>query len=180
MTIALIITILVGVTSLYFSQRTVAQSSHDVYLPLIVKYHNSATPPTPTEEPSATPTVEPSPTLTPTEEPSATPTETPVPDVCKSDPQPDHWDDYPITIRKVDKVAETVELENVSNLVVSLDGWSMCSFRGGQHHPISGTLEPEQIKGFPNTGRNIWNNSAEDNGGLYNRDGKLVSYWRDN
>lgn len=75
------------------------------------------------------------------------------------------------------KKAETVTLKNVSDQVIDLAGWTMCSVKGGQQHAIGGTLAPSEQQVFENTGGNIWNNSARDPGALYDAKGRLVSYW---
>jgi hypothetical protein len=115
---------------------------------------------------------------TPTSAPTATPTAT-VP--CKSDPNPAGAPNFPVRIVNVDKVAEIVTLQNVSDTVVSVEDWNMCSINGNQEHDqIFGTLAPGQIRNFPNTGDGpIWNDTAQDDGALYNAAGFLVSYWVD-
>jgi micrococcal nuclease len=74
-----------------------------------------------------------------------------------------------------------VELENVSNEPVSLDGWQVVSVRAFQiHRGIGGMLMPGERKAFPYTGRgNMWNNRERDDGALYDPTGKLISYWSD-
>jgi micrococcal nuclease len=77
----------------------------------------------------------------------------------------------------IDKSAETVTLRNVTTSdTIDLTNWNTCSITGNQHHPISGTLAPGETKTFPNTGGQIWNNSASDPVALYNENGRLVSY----
>src|SRR5262249_11399500 len=91
--------------------------------------------------------------------PTPTPTVPPaVFDGCQSDPNPASAPNYPIKIVKVDKVAEVVTLQNVSNATVSLEDWNMCSINGNQEHDqIFGTIAPGQIRDFPNTGGGpIW------------------------
>lgn len=100
---------------------------------------------------------------------------------CQEDPYANQAPNYPIKITRVDKRAEIVYLQNVSGESINLNGWIMCSIRGNQRHgPISGTLGPGEQRGFPHSGGNIWNNSTKDDGALYNPNGQLISYWRDN
>ena len=62
----------------------------------------------------------------------------------------------------------------------NLDGWIMCSIKGGQiHQGIGGALEPGKTRAFKHTGGNIWNNRETDPGALYDPQGRLVSYWAD-
>ncbi len=98
---------------------------------------------------------------------------------CQEDPNPSGAPNYPVQIVAIDKRAETVTLKNVSDQAVNLDGWHMCSIKGNQEHPVSGPLAPGEQKIFPGPAGNIWNNSEQDNGSLYNATGQLVSYWAD-
>lgn len=99
---------------------------------------------------------------------------------CQEDPYANQAPNYPIKITRVDKRAEIVYLQNVSNESVDLNGWIMCSIRGNQRHgPIGGTLAPGEQRGFPHSGGNIWNNTSKDDGALYNPQGQLISYWHD-
>lgn len=89
----------------------------------------------------------------------------------------------PVRIAGIFKAStpEVVELENVSNEPVSLDGWQVVSVRAFQiHRGIGGMLMPGERKAFPYTGRgNMWNNRERDDGALYDPTGKLISYWSD-
>lgn len=133
------------------------------YLPLVVK-------------PEATPTA----TLVPTVAPTATP-QLPPPSYsdCQADPNPGAAPNYPVRITAINKVAETVTLQNVSTEPIDLTGWNMCSITGNQHHPIGGVLAAGQSQAFQNNGGPIWNNSSRDDGALYNPEGQLVSYYVD-
>jgi len=116
--------------------------------------------------------------------PAATPTPTPRPefyDGCKSDPNPAAASNYPVRIVTVDKIAEKVTLENVSNATVLLEDWNLCSINGNQDHDqIGGTIAPHTMRTFPNTGTpGIWNDTQRDDAALYNAVGELVSYWVD-
>lgn len=99
--------------------------------------------------------------------------------LCEHDPAPIRWTDFPIKIVSIDKSQEFVKLKNITDTTINLDGWIMCSFRGGQQHPIGGEIQPGEIKLFPNPNGNIWNNAEVDNGGLYNKRNEMVSYWKD-
>ncbi|PDW01430.1 DNA/RNA non-specific endonuclease [Candidatus Chloroploca asiatica] len=98
---------------------------------------------------------------------------------CNVDPGPGVAPERPVRIVTVDKIAETVTLENVSATAINLDGWRMCSIRGGQDHPISGMLESGMTRVFPGPDANIWSNSSSDPGALYDAEGYLISYWPD-
>jgi micrococcal nuclease len=96
---------------------------------------------------------------------------------CQEDPTRDQAPNYPVQIVAINKGAETVTLKNVSPDPVSLDGWRMCSIKGNQlHEGIGGVLAPGEAKEFGHPGGQIWNNSEEDDGALYNAEGQLVSY----
>ena len=88
---------------------------------------------------------------------------------------------YPVQIVGIDKGTEIVQLKNVSDAVVDLSGWRMCSIKGNQlHEGIGGTLAPGETKAVPHTNPgNIWSNSEKDDGALYNANGQLVSSWID-
>lgn len=140
------------------------------YLPLVFQG------PTNTPTPSATPTAQPTPTIGPT------PTVTPLPPsfVDCATPPATAAPNYPIEIRAIDKVAETVTLKNITtDQIIDLTGWTMCSITGGQKHPISGLIGWGETKSYVNTGAPIWNNSASDPGALYDPQGRLVAYWPD-
>lgn len=98
---------------------------------------------------------------------------------CALDPGPGVAPETPVRIVGVDKRTETVTLRNVSAAPVDLSGWRLCSIRGGQEHPIGGTLAPGETRSFPGPDGNIWNNSQSDPGALYDAQGNLVSYWAD-
>lgn len=137
--------------------------------------------PTQTRTPTATATV----TRTPTQAlPTATPTLPPPSFVsCDTLPNAVTAPDWPVKITNIDKgvgsTGESVTLQNRSSVTVNLSGWIMCSVTGGQHHPISGSLAPGEVKTFINTGGPIWNNNSSDPGALYNNAGQLVSYYGD-
>lgn len=96
---------------------------------------------------------------------------------CGAEPNAEQAPNVPVRIVEVDKREETVTLQNVSDQVVDLAGWRMCSIRGSQLHDIGGTLAPGETKVYPHGGGNIWNNSETDDGALYDGEGRLVSYW---
>jgi hypothetical protein len=98
---------------------------------------------------------------------------------CQDDPNRDAAPNYPVQIVTVDKDKEVVILKNVSDAAIDLGGWHMCSIRGNQEHPISGTLAPGEQKPFPGPEGSVWSDNDDDNGALYNPQGQLVSYWKD-
>jgi micrococcal nuclease len=100
---------------------------------------------------------------------------------CRTDPNAARAPNAPVAIVGVNKRTETVTLRNVSNQPISLDGWTLCSFKGSQiHRGVSGTLAPGETRDFTHTGgASIWNNRETDPGGLYDPQGRLVSYWPD-
>jgi hypothetical protein len=98
---------------------------------------------------------------------------------CQEDPNPGAAPNDPVLIVGVNKRDEVVTLKNVSANPVDLTGWHMCSIKGNQEHPISGVLAPGEQRDFPGPQGNIWSNSDDDNGSLYNQNGQLVSYWDD-
>jgi len=122
-----------------------------------------------------------SPALAPPTQPAAPrPLPAPTFNACQPDPNPDAAPNYPVQIVDIDNDAEVVTLKNVSPDPIDLTGWHMCSIKGNQEHPISGPLAPGEQKDFPGPTGPIWNNSEQDDGALYNAQGQLVSYWRDN
>lgn len=76
---------------------------------------------------------------------------------------------------------ETVELRNVGNHPVELTGWRICSIRGNQlHATLSGVLNVGERRIIASqAGSNIWSNTEDDDGALYDANGSLVSYWED-
>lgn len=140
--------------------------------------------PTTTNTPGTTPTTTNTPTAT--SKPGTTPTATNTPTLppssftsCSVVGKPSSAAEYPVQIVDIDKDLETVTLVNVSSSTVSLADWKMCSVTGGQHHPISGSLAPQQQKTFTNTGGPIWNNDKYDPGALWDNKGRLISYHDD-
>lgn len=100
---------------------------------------------------------------------------------CRTDPNAAKAPNAPVLIVGINKRTETVTLRNISSEPINLDGWIMCSFKGSQiHQGIGGTLAPGETRAFKHTGSaSIWNNRKTDPGGLYNPQGRLVSYWPD-
>jgi micrococcal nuclease len=77
----------------------------------------------------------------------------------------------PVRIVGLDKQAEMIELQNVGDAPVELDGWLVCSQRGNESQGgIIGSLAP---------GEPIWSNSNPDDAALFDPNGTLVSYWVD-
>jgi len=131
------------------------------------------------QPPAPQPTIPPA-APTPAPQPSAPPAAPPPSyNNCQADPNASAAPNYPIKIIAIDKGRETVTLQNISPDAISLDGWIMCSIRGNQQHPIGGALAPRESRTFPGPAGNIWSNSEDDDGALYNQEGRLVSYWND-
>jgi Lamin Tail Domain len=181
-TLAIMLVVLIAGAPLIFADAPQAQPMTS-YMALVFQLKPSATP-TLIPPPTATTTRTPTPTVIPTATPPvlATPTPTlPPPSYnnCQADPNPNAAPNYPIRITNIDKAAETVTLKNVSPDPIDLAGWHMCSIRGNQEHPISGTLAPGAQVDFVGSSGPIWRNDEQDDGALYNAQGQLVSYWRD-
>ncbi|MGB9755042.1 hypothetical protein [Roseiflexus castenholzii] len=72
-------------------------------------------------------------------------------------------------------------MRNVGSESINLDGWIMCSFKGSQiHQGIGGALAPGETRTFKHTGgSHIWNDREPDPGGLYDPQGRLISYGSD-
>lgn len=88
--------------------------------------------------------------------------------------------EQPVRIVALDKTAELVRLQNVSDAPVNLDGWALCSMRGGEVQAgVGGTLAPGATRDFANPGEPLWSNSNRDDAALYDPAGRLVSYWVD-
>jgi micrococcal nuclease len=86
----------------------------------------------------------------------------------------------PVRIAAMDKRAEVVRLENVGAMPVSLDGWVLCSVRGGESQAgLGGALAPGEGRDFANPRNPIWSNSERDDAALFDASGRLVSYWED-
>lgn len=124
-------------------------------------------------------TATPAPTAAPTT--AGNQTQRPSYNKCRTDPNAARAPNAPVAIVGVNKRAETVTLRNVGSEPINLDGWIMCSFKGSQiHQGIGGTLAPGETRAFKHTGgASIWNNRETDPGGLYDPQGRLVSYWPD-
>lgn len=86
-----------------------------------------------------------------------------------------------IQITSVDKQAEYVDIKNLGNITVSLNGWMLRSERGDQDCYLNGNLDPgvtlriwalaadDEEEGYHcNKGSNIWNNSELDPAVLFN------------
>ena len=167
-TLAIMVVVLIAGAPLIFADAPQEQGTTS-YLALVFQLRPSATP---------TPPLFPFPTPPPTFAPAPTPTPTlPPPSYnnCQADPNPNASPNYPIKITNINKVAESVTLQNVSTGTIDLTGWQMCSITGNQHHPIGSTLAPGASQTFPGPVGNIWNNISPDPGALYNPNGQLVS-----
>ena len=149
-----------------------------LYLPVVAKDPTASPSPSPSGSASPAPSGSASPSPSGSPEPSAPP---PSFNNCQEDPYADDAPNFPVQILSVDKIAETVTLKNTSTSAVDLSGWRMCSVRGNQlHATLSGTLAGGATLVVPSqAGGNIWSNSEDDDGALYNNNGSLVSYWDD-
>ena len=128
------------------------------------------------------------PTVTLTSIPPAT--DTPVPPSTATQPAPTQSAATPtsggsVLIIAVDKPAEFVDIQNLSNEPVDLGGWRLVSEKGSQSCPLRGTLQPNEVlrvwarkrdPGFDcGFSFNIWNDNEEDPAVLYNPQGEEVS-----
>jgi hypothetical protein len=182
-TLAIMVVALVVFSPAIFAAPSAATTN---YLALVMHIVPSVPPTfaiatnTPTKTPiigvTLTPTFGSPPTRTPF--PTATPTlSPPTYNNCQADPNPNAAPNYPVRITNINKVAETVTLENIGVETIDLTGWHMCSITGNQQHPISGSLAAGTAQTYANSGGPIWNNSSADPGALYNAAGQLVSYF---
>jgi micrococcal nuclease len=82
-----------------------------------------------------------------------------------------------LIITEVNKSAEYVDIQNVSNQPIDLNGWRLDSEKGSQSCTLSGTIQPGgTLRIWAQTGagfscgfsKNIWNNSEPDPAVLYN------------
>ena len=93
-----------------------------------------------------------------------------------------------IQIVNVDKRAEYVDIENQDDREQDLDGWTLVSEHGNQACALSSVIGPGEVlriwamaedasEGGHNCGfdANIWNNSEEDPGVLYDVAGQEIS-----
>ncbi len=124
--------------------------------------------------------VTPQPPVTPTPGPIVTPT-LPPPSFNNCQADPTVASNYPVKIVSVDKKAENVVIQNVSNAPVGLDGWRICSIRGNQlHATLGGSLAAGEMRTIDSSATGaIWNNSDQDNASLYDVEGRLISFLED-
>lgn len=158
------------------------------FLPLVaVLLDGTPTPavshtPTPTESVIATaPPQTPTPTLESTAEATDTPTPRPA-FSCAIKVDASQAPNTPVQIVDVYKqrFPEMVTLQNVSNSVVDLTDWHMCSLNGEQQHRgLAGQLQPGETRDFVNVGNPIWDDESQDDGALFDPSGRLISYWKD-
>ncbi|MCM1991983.1 MBL fold metallo-hydrolase [Oceanirhabdus seepicola] len=93
-----------------------------------------------------------------------------------------------ISIENIDKVKELVFIKNNGNTKVNLKGYKLLSVKGNQQFIFPEvTIEPGEAitvssgdgKGDIQWGKkNMWSNSSEDPGKLYNSEGKLISEFK--
>lgn len=165
------------VASLLWLAVAMAQAPRRTYLPQV-----AGPPPSPTHTatlPAASPTATQTATAT-IPGPTATPTLPPPSFVdCSQVASPSSAPNYPVRIVGINKNLETVTLRNLTNAVIDLTGWRMCSVTGGQLHPIGPRLQPGETLIFSGPAGSIWNNSSSDPGALWNPNNQLVSYFPD-
>lgn len=139
--------------------------------------------------PSAFPTLTPLPTETQTLTPSPsapTATGTPLPTNTPTQvlPSATATSAPPVVIIAVHKVAENVDIQNVSSAAVDLAGWRLVSQTGNQVCNLSGTLGPNKVlriwadrgPGFDCGLQNeVWRDNEDDPAILYNVQGEEVS-----
>jgi hypothetical protein len=134
--------------------------------------------PTLTPAPTGTATpISPSPTVTATAIPTHTSTPRPPTATAISGPS--------IRIIDVDKRAEYVDIENLTNTPINLRGWRVVSEVGNQSCALRGTLQPQRVlriwarQGDPGYDcrfqDNIWRDNQPDPAVLYNPQGEEVS-----
>ena len=133
--------------------------------------------------PTAFPTLTPAPTGTTTLTPTLPPaTATPIPtNTTTATPTEVHS----VLIVNVDKVAEYVEIQNLTPEAVNLRDWRLVSERGSESCALRGTLEPNEVlriwarRGDPGfdcrLGREIWIDNEVDPAVLYDAKGQEVS-----
>jgi hypothetical protein len=92
-----------------------------------------------------------------------------------------------VIIVMVDKRAECVDIQNITETPLDLTGWHLVSERGNQGCPLAGVIQPSETlriwamtedaaRGGYNCGfgTNIWNNSERDPAVLYDATGREV------
>lgn len=97
-----------------------------------------------------------------------------------------------IKITELDKKAEFIELQNISDKTISLVGWKIVSVKGNQTFVFSeGELEADAKIKIGDAkknkdidfnwleGKGIWNNSKSDPAEVYDEKGKLVARYND-
>jgi len=142
--------------------------------------------PTLTSSPTGTQTPTPLvPTVTGTSIPSATATASPIPTATNPPATATATSVSSVVIIAVNKPAEYVEIQNLTQTPVDLRGWRLVSETGNQSCNLRGTLAPNEVlriwarRGnpgfdcrFPN---DIWRDNQADPAVLYNSQGEEVS-----
>lgn len=136
--------------------------------------------------PSALPTMTSLPTATETATqavPAAT--GTPLPTVTNTNPPVTVQPSGSVMIATVNKAMEYVDIQNLSNAPVDLQGWRLVSETGDQSCTLNGVLQPNEIlrvwarRGNPGFSCrfafNIWNDNQSDPAVLYNAQGEEIS-----
>jgi len=134
--------------------------------------------------PSALPTLTSPPTATETPTPTVpAATETALPTVTNA--LATTASSGSVVIAAVNKAMEYVDLQNVGNAPVDLQGWKLVSETGTQSCALSGVMQPNVVlrvwarkgdSGFScGFSFNIWNDNQSDPAVLYNSQGQVVS-----
>ena len=143
--------------------------------------------PTLTSLPTLTETSTPTPTQTQTQIlPTVTGTPLPLPTVTNPPPPTaTATTGGSVLIVAVDKPLEYVDIQNLSNAPVDLQGWRLVSETGNQSCALRGVLQPNEVlrvwarRGTPGLSCrfpiNIWNDNQADPAVLYNAQGQEVS-----
>ena len=140
--------------------------------------------PTLSPAPTGTHTLTPSvPTATATSIPSAT--ASPIPTATDPPPSPTATRVPSVEIITVNKPAEYVEIQNLTEAPVNLRGWRLVSETGDESCNLRGTLDPDEVlriwsrRGNPGfncrLGSDIWLDNSEDPAVLYDSQGEEVS-----
>lgn len=143
----------------------------------------SIPPMSPPQSPEVSPGLPPATMVTPAPHPTATPSPLPTPTLTPTVPL---LPEPHVVIIGRDPVAEYVDIQNLGQTVVSLDGWRLVSERGGQGCWLGGPLHPgERLRIWANGGyevglhcrylRSIWSNTEPDAAVLYDATGQVVS-----
>ncbi|MFV9505259.1 MAG: lamin tail domain-containing protein [Oscillochloridaceae bacterium umkhey_bin13] len=147
-----------------YAQTTTEQSA--AFLPLVLL------------DPSPTPA--PTPTLVPTPRPAPTPPPAFFGD-CNSTPRFSDAPNFPLRIAILNKFTEEVVLQNLSDELIDLTEWKLCSLTSNKQHTIPpGTIiRPQGSVIIPRSSAPVWDDQRRDDGALYDPGGRLIAYYID-